>query len=461
MSDLFTMLGTAARALDAQRYGLDVAGQNIANVNTPGYTRRSVLFKEVAPLDPWSPGGGVDVQALVAARAPLVEARLRFEQPQSSMEGTIADHLAVIEASLGKPGASIDAALSRFYNTYAALAQSPTSATARQQVIIEGRSLATAFNSLSDSFQAAQINADAELRDTLTQVNALSAQIARINADIVGVGADNAQGLLDQQQEALAALSKLIDISVTQNGDGTIGVSVANGRALVISAYSYDLSASSAPPNGFAQVMSAGSSGTVDITSQINGGSIGGLLVIRDTIIPQYRTALDNLAYGVVSDVNSLTTGGYDLNGGAGLNFFDQPGSAAGAAAAMAVNATVAADASLVVASATTAPGNNDVARAIAALQDSPIAGTSTKPVDAWGSLVYQVATDSREAVQARASHEQVMQQLKNLRDQISGVSIDEEAAMLLKFQRSYEANAKFFQVADETLGLLMSLVGA
>src|SRR4029079_11264705 len=109
------MLRIASRALDAQRYGLDVAGQNIANVNTAGYTRRSVLFAEVPPLDPWSAGGGVDVQALVASRAPLVDARLRFEQPSLSREKTIADHLAVIEASLRTPGDYIRVSHARLY----------------------------------------------------------------------------------------------------------------------------------------------------------------------------------------------------------------------------------------------------------------------------------------------------------------------------------------------------------
>ena len=152
---------------------------------------------------------------------------------------------------------------------------------------------------------------------------------------------------------------------------------------------------------------------------------------------------------------------GYDLAGNAGLNFFDQPTGVSGAARLMAVNSTVAADGALVVASATTAAGNNDIAREISELQDTAMTGGTARPVDAWGALVYRVATDSRSATQSRASHEQVMQQLKNLRDQISGVSLDEEAAMLLRFQRSYEANAKFFQVTDQTLDLLMSLVGA
>jgi len=460
VSDLFTMLGMAARSLDAQRYGLDVTGQNIANINTPGYTRRSVVYSEVAPLDPWSPGGGVNVQALVASRAPLVDARLRFEQPASSREQTIADQLSVIETALGQPGSSIDAALAQFYNTYGALSQNPTSTTARQQVISQGQTLSTAFNNLSTSFQSAQRDADNQLRDAIGQVNALAKQVAELNTGIASVGVDNAQTLLDQQQQALSALSKLADISVTQNSDGTVDLSIGNGSALVVGQNVYDLSAVSAGPQGFAQVMSEGSS-TVpnDVTSFVTGGQIGGLIQVRDTLVPQYQTQLDNLAYGVVTDVNNLTQSGFDNNGAAGVNFFGQPAGPTGAAHAMAVNAAVAANTSLVVASATTAPGNNDIARAIAALQDGPISGTSTSPVDAWGNLVYQVGSDAQTANQVQASHDQVIQQLQNLRSQITGVSIDEEAANLLKFQRSYEANAKFFQVTDQTLDTLMNLV--
>jgi flagellar hook-associated protein 1 FlgK len=459
VSDLFTMLRIASRALDAQRFGLDVTGQNIANVKTSGYTRRSVVFSEVPPLDPWSAGGGVDVQALVAARAPLLEARLRFEQPAASREGAIADHLAVLEANLGQPGASLDEALARFYNTYAALAQSPTSPTARQQVIIEGQTLSRTFNDLAAGFNQAQMNADRELRDAVSQVNNLARQLADINSGISSAGAENSEGLLDQQTLALASLSELADVTVTHNDDGTVDVSIGSGRSLVVGANTFALTATSTPPQGFAQLISDGAAVPTNVTSEITGGRIAGLLQVRDVLTPQYQTQLDQLAYGVATDVNGLATSGYDLAGTAGVNFFTPPSGVAGAAQQMAVSSAVAADTSLVVASATTAAGNNDIARAIAALQDQSITGTSTRPVDAWGNLVYSVAADSRSAIQSKASHEQVMQQLKNLKDQISGVSIDEEAAMLLKFQRSYEANAKFFQVTDQTLDLLMSLV--
>ena len=230
------MLRIASRALDAQRYGLDVTGQNIANVNTAGYTRRSVVFSEVPPLDPWSPGGGVDVQKLVAARAPA-----HRSPPPIRAAGLVARrrHCGSSRrrrSRFGQPGASLDAALARFYNTYAALAQSPTSATARQQVIIEGQTLSRTFNDLATSFNDAQMNADRELRDTVSQVNPLAKQIADINAGIASAGPENADGLLDQQSVALASLTELTDVTVTHNDDGTVDVSIGSGRSLVVGA---------------------------------------------------------------------------------------------------------------------------------------------------------------------------------------------------------------------------------
>lgn len=458
MADLFALLNRAVRALDAQRYGLDVAGQNISNVNTPGYVRRTAQLAESLPTDPFSAGGGVDVVAVTASRAPLVETRLNYEQPAAAREGAIADHLAVVEAGLGDAGASLDEALARFYNTYATLSQNPTSSTSRQQVIVEGQALARGFNDMSGRFQTARVDADRDIRASLSQVNALAAQLTSINRQISQTDTQNAQGLLDQQAVVIGAIGKLVDIHVITRDDGSADVQVGNGRALVMADKSFDLKVTTSGVDGFAQIVTDGAATTTNVTSEITGGAIGGLLQVRDTLVPSYIAQLDQLAYTVSSDVNDLVTSGYDLNANAGVNFFSQPSAVAGAAGLMSVNAAVVADNRLVVTSSTTAAGNNDIANEVAALQDAPMTGTTARPVEGWSGLVYSVANDSRTATQAQASHDQVAQQLRNLRDQISGVSIDEEAAMLLRFQRAYEANARFFNVANETLDILMSL---
>jgi flagellar hook-associated protein 1 len=451
------MLGRTVRALDAQRYGLDVAGQNIANVNTPGYVRRSAVLVETPPPDPFTPGGGVDVQAVLSSRAPLVEGRLRYEQPLASREGAVADQLTVLESGLGEAGSSLDATLAAFYNTYATLGQAPLSSTARQQVIVQGESLARGFQDMAARFESQRRSADAEIRANVGQLNALAAQLGDVNRQIASTDPSNAQGLFDQQSQVIKAMSELVDLNVISRTDGVVDVSIGNGRALVIGSNVYDVTVSSNGA-GYADLYTDGAAVTTNISTEITGGRLGGLLHVRDTLIPSYTNRLDQLAYSIATDVNALCVGGYDLNGNAGVAFFTPPAAVAGAAQALHVNPAVAADNSRVVTSSTTAAGNNDVALAIGRLQDQPMTGGTAKPVEGWSALVYTVATDSATAQHSRDAHEQVAHQLKNLWDQISGVSIDEEAAMLMRFQTAYQANAKFFQIVDDTLALLMEL---
>jgi flagellar hook-associated protein 1 FlgK len=458
MGDLFTMLSSAARALDAQRYGLDVTGQNIANVNTPGYARRMIQFAEVPPRDLWSAGGGVDVLAVTAARAPLLEGRLRQQTPAGARESAVAEHLKILETGLGLPGASVDAALSRFYNAYGALAVNPVSSPARQQVTVEAQALAVAFREMAGRFVAARQGADVELRDAMSEVNALAREIADLNAQVVEPNTVAIETLRDRQTLALSALTELIDINVIRRSDGAIDVSVGNGRALVVGTTVFELRPDSGP-DGFATILTDGADVTTDITAEITGGRIGGLLQIRDVLVPGYADQLDALAFAVATDVNALTTAGFDLTGNAGTALFVPPAGVAGAARNMTVNAAVLADSRLVVAASAPTAGNNGVAAAIAALQDSAMSGGSTTPVDAWSELVYRVSTDARSAIESARSHDEILQQLRNLRDQVSGVSLDEEAAWLMRFQRAYEANAKYFTVADEALELLINLV--
>ena len=460
MSDLFRMLSSAAHSLETQRFALDVTGQNIANVNTPGYVRRMVEFAEIAPRDAWSAGAGVDIAAVQSARAPLIESRIRHEQTTGSREAVVADHLEAILAGFGLPGASLDAALTRFYTTYGELALNPTSTSARQQVVIEAQTLGTAFNDLSTQLQSARGAADQELRDVLQEVNSLASELGNLNTAIAGAAPGAVESLRDRQAVVLSSLTELADVNFIHRDDGAVDVAIGNGRALVVGSNVYALTASSTPPLGFATILTDGADVTTDITSEISGGRVGGLLRLRDAMVPAYLQQLDQLAHGIVADVNTLTTGGFDLDGNAGQALFNPIGAVAGAAGLVSVNGAVAANLRLVVASGAPAAGNNDVARAITALQDAPVTGGSARPADAWGDLVYRVATDARSARQVANGQDEVIQQLRTLRDQISGVSVDEEAAMLMRFQRSYEANARFFQVADRTLELLMNLAG-
>ena len=178
---------------------------------------------------------------------------------------------------------------------------------------------------------------------------------------------------------------------------------------------------------------------------------------MRDQAIPNYLAQLDTLAHDVATAVNALHVTGFDQSGTPGGAFFVAPGGVAGAAAALQVDPAVVADSSRVAAAGVASPGDNALARQLANLRDVPLSNGRT-PSAAWTGLVYRVGSDVQQATRELGSRREIVHQIETLRDSVSGVSIDEEAAMMMRFQRAYEANARFFTVIDEVLQTLLSL---
>jgi flagellar hook-associated protein 1 len=461
VADLFTTLSSVSRALDAQRYGLDVAGQNIANVNTPGYARRTVDMTAVAPEAPGTAGRGVDVVGVRALRDRLLETRLQHELPAQTREAAMAEALSVVEAAIGQPGTSVDAQLHKFFDGFAALAEAPTSAVARENVLIQGEGLATSIRNMAGRLDSARRDADRQVRGSIDDINSILSRIAALNYSIgSATSAERSLHATDEQIELLRQLSEKIDIQVMNRPEGGVDISIGNGRPVVVGDTAYQMDVVSAPPSGFADLRVEGTS----VTSEITGGRLGGFLQVRDVNIPDYESRLDTLAYDIATQVNAVHAAGYDQTGATGGAFFSFSAAitgTAGAAAALVVRPAVAGDARLIAAGSTSEAGDNGTARAMAALRQATVlsGGTATL-VDSWSSLIYRVGRDTRTAADERDSREEIVRQVDALRDSVSGVSLDEEAMHLLKFQRAYEANARFFQIIDRTLDMLLSLAG-
>jgi flagellar hook-associated protein 1 FlgK len=463
VSGLFGLLGMAARSLDAQRFGLDVTGHNIANVNTPGYTRRTPLLSEVPPRDGYSAGDGVRIAGVRADRNRFVDRRLLAEFPAEQREGAIADILSAVELAVGESGSSIDQRLAEFFDAFARLAEMPTSSVNRQEVILQGTSLGAAFADVGARLSAAQAEADGRVRATVEQVNTLARRLAAINKALGSLtpGSGEELQLQDQAKLAVEQLSRLTSVEVLDQPTGGFDVSVA-GRPLVAGDDAFELTVTARPGTGFAEVV-AFDGGT--ITGLIGGGTLGGLVQARDTLVPQYRASLDELAYSVASEVNALHAAGFDLNGQPGAAFFQPPAATAGASASLAVNPALRASGgeALVAASGDpAASGDNGVARALARLRDERVlsGGTATFS-DYWAQLVYATGRDLQTAREEQQNRAELVRQVEALRDSASGVSLDEEAANLMRFQRAYEANARFFETVNSSLDTLMEMVRA
>jgi len=450
---LFGMLGTTARALDVQRYGLDVVGNNIANVNTAGYTRRVVDFAAVPPPDRFSAGNGVEVLSLRSQRDRLFDQRLFDESPLAERQAAMVDALGLAEVSLGASGSSLDAALADFFDAFSGHAAAPTETTTREQVLSDAQTLASVFRSLSDRLTESEQAADARVRSDIDRLNGLTSRLAFLNGAIASAPEGEALQLRDEQVAVSVEISGIVGVQVLELADGTFQVATGSGRPLVIGADAYPLEASSTPPTGHASVMA----GDVDITAELRTGSLGGLLAVRDQSIPDYRTQLDTMAHDLANAVNALHVSGFDLSGVPGGNFFVPPPSVAGAAASLQIDPALIADPSRIAAAGIASSGDNGMARQLADLRDAPIIGGRT-PSAAWTGLVYRVGSDVHQATRELDSRREIVHQVETLRDSVSGVSIDEEAALMMRFQRAYEANARFFTVIDEVLQTLLSL---
>jgi flagellar hook-associated protein 1 FlgK len=451
MSGLFGALSTTSSALEAQRRGMEVAGQNIANVNTEGYTRRTLVLAERPALEPGEAGRGVQVSQVRAVRDVFLNARIGQEQQQLSRDVVVAEALSVVEASLGSPGASVDGQLSAWFNTFGALAEDPASLTLRDAVVRESERLAIAFRDMAGRFTRATADADAGVRGAVEQVNRLAADVAAINERIGSAQGADAESLLDRRAVLLQSLADLTDVNVS-DASGYMTVTTAAGHTLISGAQVVGLTVEDAPGSGLARVISDG----IDITTAITGGQLGGWLHVRDTQLPAYTALLDDMAWTMAAEVNARHQTGLDADGNPGGAVFDAGATVTGAAAAFTVSADILADPRRVVAAS--ASVSNGAARDLAALRDARVGGASVTLNDAWGQLVYRVGGDTASAQRVQQGRQQVMDQLSRLREAASGVSLDEEAASLMRYQRAYEANARYFTTINDVLEVLMGL---
>jgi flagellar hook-associated protein 1 FlgK len=447
----------AARALTAQQLGLEVTGNNIANVNTAGYARRTIDFAAVKPESSLSAGNGVEVQGIRSIRDRLLERRVLEEVPSEGRSQQLAEILQVVESGIGTTGQSIDGRLTEMFGSFSRLADAPTSAVARADVLNTADELAQAFHEMAGRFADAQRQADARVRGTVEEINSLADQIRALNDSMSASGPEGRLALQDQMSNLLRSLNTLVNVDVVPREDGGVDITVGSGRALVIGDRTYRIEAVSQPPNGFAAVQAGG----IDITSELRGGRLVGAIDARDTNIPDYLTRLDTLAYELVNQVNAIHQGGFDQLGNTNQNFFTPLASADGAARLIEIDPAVAGDSRLIAAAGVNEIGDNTVAKELANLRDALVLeGNSATLIDSWSHLAFRVGRDTRAAMDGLKAQQDIVEQIDALRDSVSGVSLDEEAVQMIKFQRAYEANARFFSTIDQTLTILFSIVG-
>jgi flagellar hook-associated protein 1 FlgK len=342
--------------------------------------------------------------------------------------------------------------MTAFFSSWALLSVNPSDIPSRQGVITAARNLATTFNSAAKNLTALRGNLNQQVPGDIQQINTMAKSVAGLNLQIANArnSGQNSGTLEDQRNSVIQNMSQLVGVSVTNGNNGQISLSTGQGSALVVEGQSFALQAQSDPVSGMTHIISNGN----DITSQITGGQLGGTLQVRDQEIPGLQTQLDTLASGIAAAVNTAHQAGTDLNGAPGQVFFNVPATTAGTAATMSVNIS---DPALIAAGQSGASGDNANALVLSGLQNQNIvAGQSANSY--YINTVSQLGNDISSAQTSNDAQTAVLQQLKTQQSSVSGVSLDEEAAHLVQFQRAYQAAARVITIVDQLTSVAINM---
>jgi flagellar hook-associated protein 1 FlgK len=453
---LSSSLLMSVQAMQTEQGALSVVSNNIANVNTPGYTREVADIVETTPVrfGNLEFGTGVALNDVRSVRDNVLQLRLNQETQNQSKLNTLTKGLNQLQSLFNEPaGLGLQSLLTGFFGTFQQLSSDPTNLVLRQNVISAAQSLTAGFNQTAAALAARQQDADQSVVQTVGQVNQLTAQIAQLNGQIstTAGGGQNANAFQDQRSQLINQLSELVDVrSITADGN-SLTLTTSGGAALVVGNQSFNLQTQTNGTTGFQDVYSQGT----NITASIQSGSLGADLQLRGQEIPSLLTKLDTLANGLATSVNATSAAGFDLNGAAGGNIFVPPAGVPGSALKLAVAIT---DPATVAASADGTPGNNANATALANLQNQNII-SSQSPISYYSGLVFQVGNDAASASSQLTGENLLVQQLRDQVGSVSGVSLNEEAANLVLYQSAYNASARVASVVASLFQTTINMV--
>jgi flagellar hook-associated protein 1 FlgK len=475
----FSTLEIGKRALIAQRLGLDVTSNNVANVNTPGFSRRQIALSETAPT--LTPNGyigtGTVMDKLRSFREEFFDKEIRKNISRNQGFGTDGKIMKQIEGIMNEPnGTTLGNAVSDFFNSFEDISVRPQDISLRRNLIDKAKTLVDYFHNLSSGMKDMRLNILSDMKNNVTAANDLIKQIATLNNKIAiskAQGGTEAATLVDQRELLLEDLSTKVDITVSQ-GEGGMenifinGINVITGKdfsklqvveKMDTTTGEKTVSLYNLQPDGTPLYALNPQSG--EIASQMKHFNVtldgedssGGYSMMK---------ALDSFANSFVQRVNSITVTGYGLNDTGplppGRSFFSPIMGTANASNIDISSDILNSPENITLSDTLNEPGNNKIALLISALsQDSTFASSMT-PSGYYGSIVGKLGTISAEAINGGSTTNLIAQQLQNQRESVIGVNLDEEAVNLIKYQKAFEASSRIVNTTNELLGIIVNL---
>ncbi len=326
------LIGIGLSALRAAQTGLATTGHNIANVNTPGFSRQqsiqtpsNALFTGAGYV-----GQGVTVATVRRVYSDYLTQSLRDSTASSASATAYATEISRVDGYLADSSSNLSSATDGFFAAVQAVANHPSDSASRQTLLSTARTMATRFNDLSNRLQAQGADVDHQIDDVVTNVNTLAQQVASLNRSILTDGRDPSNNqipndLLDQRDALVRQIAGAIGSTALPQSDGTISLFAGNGQPLVVGSNANALT--TVPDDQDASkkqlaVIVNGQSLRIG-TSQVTDGTLGGLFKFRDAVLTQANNTLGQIAIGLGSALNAQNKLGQDVNGNPGIGLFN------------------------------------------------------------------------------------------------------------------------------------------
>ena len=468
----FSGLSTALSSLITQRQAIEVAGQNLANINTPGYTRQRVDMQSVSAgqgATMFSQGNqvGNGVQAVGVARLGdiFMDARVRTTTSSASYLAARTDAYKRLESTIAEPGPNgVSADLDKLWASWSDVVNSPTS-DAVGAVLLENsaavqRSISTGYTAVVTQWDQTRGKAESLVSD----VNSAAASVALLNDQIqqITVSGGNANELIDQRNVLTTALSSLAGATVRLQPNGTADVNIG-GNPIVSGSSAQKLKLVGSQemvgstgnqvrvewdrtPAGTAAPLEGGQlAGVLSVLAPASGGA-GGMLA-------EAAESYNVLATKLATSVNTLHSAGADRAGVTGADFYSLPTD--GTPAALGLRVAITSPSQIAVRNPANGANDTSVADAIGQLGSA-----KDGPDTVWSTFVVSTGVKAKSALQSATVAESARRTAEGLQLAQTSVDQDEEAINMLSFQRAYQGAARVMTAVDEMLDQLINRTG-
>ncbi|MGP3788881.1 flagellar hook-associated protein FlgK [Pseudomonas sp. B392_1p] len=443
----------------ASQTALTTTSQNVANVNTPGFSRLRTEQMSLSGHTTLSGGRGVEITTIRRIADDYVNRQLWRSTSEQGINSSRQQYLVALEQMMASEGSNISGGLDDLYAALNATTSTPDSIALRQQILNEARALTQRFNGLSNNIEL-QLKAVRGQREAMvTELNGLTGNIAELNKRIGYADATNgdSKALRDQRDSLVQSLAELADIRVGEAADGSFSVSLANGQPLVAGATAATVSLSAGADNE--QDFKLSFAGTEFPMARDGwGGKLGGLHDAEYNSLRSIQGSINQMAGELATQFNTVLASGTDLDGNPGKPLFVYDPTSI--SQVLTVASLSPRELAFSTSGANAAQGNNETLLELIQLKNATVTvdGNTSTLNDAYASLLGKVASQSRQGQADLETATSVLAQVQAQRDSISAVSLDEEGVNLMNFQQAYQANLKVISTARDLFDSMLAV---